>query len=81
MKTKSFIIPFLLFQALLFTGSNLLYAIPARPGVITVTQSDGTRLKIRIYGDEYYHYTISEEGYPDIGVLVRWFLPRGLSDE
>lgn len=40
-----------------------LYAIPARPGVITVTQSDGTRLKIRIYGDEYYHYTISEEGY------------------
>ena len=53
MKTKSFIIPFLLFQALLFTGSNLLYAIPARPGVITVTQSDGTRLKIRIYGDEY----------------------------
>lgn len=42
MKTKSFIIPFLLFQALLFTGSNLLYAIPARPGVITVTQSDGT---------------------------------------
>lgn len=36
---------------------------PARPGVITVTQSDGTRLKIRIYGDEYYHYTISEEGY------------------
>ena len=63
MKTKSFIIPFLLFQALLFTGSNLLYAIPARPGVITVTQSDGTRLKIRIYGDEYYHYTISEEGY------------------
>jgi len=43
MKTKSFIIPFLLFQALLFTGSNLLYAIPARPGVITVTQSDGTR--------------------------------------
>ena len=53
----------MLFQALLFTGSNLLYAIPARPGVITVTQSDGTRLKIRIYGDEYYHYTISEEGY------------------
>ena len=43
MKTKSFIIPFLLFQALLFTGSNLLYAIPARPGVITVTQ--------RLYAD------------------------------
>ena len=62
MKTKSFIIPFLLFQALLFTGSNLLYAIPARPGVITVTQSDGKypSQNTDSYGDEYYHYTISE---------------------
>ncbi|MDO4163994.1 MAG: M6 family metalloprotease domain-containing protein [Bacteroides sp.] len=40
-----------------------LQAVPARPGVITVTQSDGTRLRIRIYGDEFYHYTVSEEGY------------------
>lgn len=63
MKAKSFITQLLILQALLFTGNSLLYAVPARPGTITISQSDGTRLKIRIYGDEYYHYTVSEEGY------------------
>ena len=48
MKTKSFIIPFLLFQALLFTGSNLLYAIPARPGVITVPVSKYAFMEMNI---------------------------------
>lgn len=38
-------------------------AVPARRGLITVRQSDGTTLRVRIYGDEFYHYTVSEEGY------------------
>lgn len=38
-------------------------AVPAIPHPIEYTQSDGTRLKIRIIGDEFLHYTVSEEGY------------------
>lgn len=63
MKAKSLTTQLLVLQFLLFIGNSLLYAVPARPGIITVTQSDGTHLKVRIYGDEYYHYTVSEEGY------------------
>ncbi len=48
---------------LLFLGTLHLYAIPARPGLIEITQSDGTTIKIRIYGDEFYHYALSEDGY------------------
>lgn len=46
-----------------FTGIGTTLAVPAKPGPIKVTQSDGTQLTIRIYGDEFYHYTRSEEGY------------------
>lgn len=38
-------------------------AVPAYPKPIEITQSDGTRLKIRIIGDEFSHYTLSDEGY------------------
>lgn len=38
-------------------------AVPAYPHPITVTQSDGTQLTIRIVGDEFNHYTLNEEGY------------------
>lgn len=41
--------------------------VPAKRGWITVTQSDGTSLRIRIYGDEYYHYAESEDGYTLVG--------------
>ncbi len=43
------------------------HAAPALPGVITVTQRDGTRLKVRIYGDEYYNYTMTTDGYTLVG--------------
>ena len=43
------------------------FAAPARPGVITVTQRDGTQLQIRIYGDEYYNYTMTADGYTLVG--------------
>lgn len=63
MKTKSFTYPFC--YSKLFSLQEAICYMPPCPAreIITVTQSDGTRLKIRIYGDEYYHYTISEEGY------------------
>ena len=53
---------------LLLLGSGLFSlttanAKPARPGIIKVTQTDGSELKIRAYGDEFYHYFTTEDGY------------------
>lgn len=53
----------LAFTALLSGNVLKVAAVPAYPGPITVTQSDGTQITVRIYGDEYHHYTLSEEGY------------------
>lgn len=39
------------------------YAVPAKPGLITVKLSDGTSIKVQIVGDERTHYYISEDGY------------------
>ncbi|MCF0219496.1 MAG: M6 family metalloprotease domain-containing protein [Muribaculaceae bacterium] len=49
-----------LFSALPLTSS----AIPAMPGVRTVTQADGTTLKVRLVGDEFCHFTTTEDDYP-----------------
>ena len=38
------------------------YAVPARPGWQTKTQPDGTVMKLRLVGDENYHYWINESG-------------------
>lgn len=39
------------------------YAVPAKPGPIEVVQPDGTKLTIRVYGDEFAHYTTTDDGY------------------
>lgn len=38
-------------------------AVPARPGLVAMRQPDGTEIKVRIVGDEYFHYYLSEDGY------------------
>ncbi len=38
-------------------------AVPAKPGLMTVTASDGSELKVRLVGDEYFHYFTTEDGY------------------
>lgn len=38
-------------------------AVPARPGIITVTQPDGTTVNVSLVGDETHHYYLSEDGY------------------
>ncbi len=43
--------------------SSLLFAGPANPGIITVTQNDGSKINIRIHGDEFSNYVTSVEGY------------------
>lgn len=37
-------------------------AVPAKPGIITLKQSDGTELKVRLCGDENYHYYETLDG-------------------
>ena len=51
---------FSLLVALLAIASS--YAVPARPGWQTKTQPDGTVMKLRLVGDENYHYWINESG-------------------
>lgn len=38
------------------------FAVPAHPGIITVTQADGSPLRIKIIGDEFMHFTVTEQG-------------------
>lgn len=39
------------------------YAVPAYPGVVHVTQPDGTDLAVLLHGDESFHYMTTEDGY------------------
>ena len=38
-------------------------AIPAHPRPMDVTQSDGSKLTVRLVGDEFYHRTMTTDGY------------------
>ncbi|MFZ4583047.1 MAG: M6 family metalloprotease domain-containing protein, partial [Paludibacter sp.] len=58
MKTKFFYIIFAL-----SLSSISLFAVKAYPGLIEVTQPDGTNLTIRLKGDEFFNYTTTEDGY------------------
>ena len=40
------------------------FAVPANPNPYVVTQPDGTRISVRLCGDEYYHYYTTEDGTP-----------------
>lgn len=51
---------FSIFCFLAFTLTIL--AVPAKQGVFTRTQADGTTIELRQYGDEYFHYLTDIEG-------------------
>lgn len=38
-------------------------AVPAKPGLMTVAAADGSDLRVRLIGDEYFHYFTTEDGY------------------
>lgn len=40
-----------------------IFAVPAKPGVLTLRQADGSELRGRLYGDERSHYRTTEDGY------------------
>ena len=46
----------------LLAGFQLMTAIPARPGQFTVTQPDGTRITLRMHGDEWGHWLTNASG-------------------
>ena len=62
-----------IFLTLLLSISTL-YAVPACPDPVKFTQVDGSEITIRIRGDEFFHYTTTEDGYvliPDAtGILT-----------
>ena len=39
------------------------WAIPADKTPMTVTQSDGSTLTLRLVGDEFFHYNTTDDGY------------------
>lgn len=45
-------------------GSMAAYAVPAKPGLRTVTQPDGTTMQVELRGDEYCHFYIGADGKP-----------------
>lgn len=51
--------------ALLFVvaGVTTATAVPAHPRPTDVTQSDGSKLTVRLVGDEFYHHTLTTDGY------------------
>lgn len=52
---------FLLASALIIALSA--NAVPAVPGIIEVTQPDGSKLMMRIIGDEFFNYNTTADGY------------------
>ena len=54
---------FALCLCLLCLTSTSLFAVPAIPYPVEITQPDGASLTIRLHGDEHFHYTTTEDGY------------------
>jgi len=46
----------------MFVVALSVWAVPARPSFFTVTQPDGTELKVRTFGDEFFHGLMTEDG-------------------
>ncbi len=38
-------------------------AVPAKPGLVKMTQADGTEINVQLKGDERHHFYLTEDGY------------------
>ena len=47
---------------ILLCAAEVLFAVPARPGKVVKVQPDGSRIVIRIHGDEYRSWVTNEAG-------------------
>ena len=58
----------LLFAAALMAGMSVFVpdasAVPAKPGLVERHPEDGSTILVRLCGDEFSHYLLSEDGYP-----------------
>ncbi len=43
--------------------TNVIIAVPAHKGSVSVRQQDGTMLTLRLHGDEWRHFTTTDDGY------------------
>lgn len=63
------------FAVILLCLTQILSAVPAKPGKITITQPDGSTITIIVHGDEWFHYVTDEQGVvleeTESGKLVR----------
>ncbi len=46
-----------------FAATAITFAMPAKPGLTTYTQADGTEISVYHHGDEFGHYFTSSDGY------------------
>lgn len=53
----------MLTASLLLASSMSLMAVPAKPGLLPMTQPDGTTIDVRLYGDEFHHFYTTDDGY------------------
>lgn len=72
---------FLLSLIVMFLCAVSTQAVPAKPGLATVTQPDGTTLTIRLVGDEYLHYNVTEDGYTVVRDSQGYYVYAELSAE
>ncbi len=42
---------------------SALWAVPAKRGVQTIEQPDGTTINVELHGDEHFHFTTTDDGY------------------
>ncbi|MCM1503948.1 MAG: M6 family metalloprotease domain-containing protein [Muribaculum sp.] len=58
-----------LFKRILFSSASIAIlgsvanAVPAKPGLIKMTQADGTEINVQLRGDERHHFYLTEDGY------------------
>lgn len=48
-------------------------AVPAKPGLLTMKQADGSELTVRLVGDEFTHYYLSEDNYLLLNVNDKFY--------
>ncbi len=62
MKKFNAILSQLLMMVLMMLSSQV-FAIPAKPTPLTLSQPDGTKLTVRLRGDEFHHFYTTTDGY------------------
>lgn len=61
--------------AMILGVSFAAYSLPAKRGLQTVIQPDGTTIEVQIVGDEFSHYYLTPDGYPllaDVDGVMRY---------